>query len=176
MRKYAHSLLFSAIASVFLSAAAAEAERIEVQMINATGNPIGTAVLTQLRHGVKIDVDIKSLPPGEHGFHFHQTGDCKGPDFKSAGGHLALKKEQHGFNFPKGPHAGDMPNLLVGSDGTARLQVINTSITLQKGPNSLLKSGGTALVIHAQPDDYKSQPSGNAGDRIACGEIKPGRS
>lgn len=143
-----------------------------VVLKNAKNETVGTAQLTSLTNGVKIDLDLKGLAPGEHALHFHETGACAAPKFDSAGGHFAPAKNPHGFDSAQGPHAGDMPNLIVGADGKLRQQIINTQVTLGKGANSLVKAGGTALVIHEKADDYKSQPAGNAGGRLACGEIK----
>lgn len=143
-----------------------------VTLKNAKNENVGTAVLTPLTNGVKIDLQVAGLPPGEHGFHVHETGSCLAPKFDSAGGHFAPGKNPHGFDANQGPHAGDMPNLVVGADGSAKVEIINTQVTLGKGTNSLLKKGGTALMIHEKADDYKTQPTGNAGGRLACGEIK----
>ena len=115
----------------------------------------------------------QTLAQGVHGIHFHEKGKCKGPDFESAGAHLNPGKKQHGFQNPKGFHAGDLPNVTVKDDGTVNADLVTNQVTLEKGqPNSLLKKGGTALVIHAQADDYKTDPSGNSGARIACGAIR----
>lgn len=146
---------------------------VKVDLKNTKGDSVGTATLTQLAKGVRIQLDVKDIGEGEHAFHFHEKGTCTAPDFKSAGDHFNPSKSKHGHDMAGGAHAGDMPNLIANSDGEAKLEFVNTSVTLKKGPkNSLLKSGGTSLVIHANADDYKSQPAGNAGDRIACGEIK----
>ena len=119
-----------------------------------------------------MNVEISKLPPGEHAFHFHETGTCTAPKFESAGGHFAPGTKGHGFDAAEGYHAGDMANIIVGADGKVKVEFINANVTLDKGPNSLMKTGGTALVIHEKADDYKSQPAGNAGGRLACGEIK----
>lgn len=147
-------------------------QSVTVQMKSPEGKTIGTAILTGLTNGVKIRLDVKGLSPGEHALHFHETGSCQGPKFDSAGGHFSPQKNKHGFDEAGGPHIGDMPNLIVGADGRAQAEVINISVTLGKSESSLLKAGGTALVIHEKGDDYKSQPAGNAGARVACGEIK----
>lgn len=145
-----------------------------IVMKNAKGAEVGTATLTPMAKGVRISLDLKDLPPGEHAFHVHETGKCEGPKFDTAGGHFAPTKNPHGFDDASGPHAGDMPNLIVGGDGKLKTEVINTTVTLSGGGNALTKKGGTALMIHEKADDYKSQPAGNAGARIACGEIKGG--
>jgi superoxide dismutase, Cu-Zn family len=139
--------------------------------INDQNNKIGTAVLTQTPSGVKIDVDISHLPPGTHAFHIHAVGKCEIPDFKSAGGHFNPEGKQHGKDNPNGMHAGDMLNFEVAADGTAKFSTTNPGVTLANRPNSLFNVGGTALVIHEKADDYRTDPAGNAGNRIACGPI-----
>jgi superoxide dismutase, Cu-Zn family len=140
--------------------------------INAQGQKIGTAHLRQTPAGVRIEVNISQLPPGTHAFHIHAVGKCEVPDFKSAGGHFNPTAKQHGKDNPLGAHAGDMMNFEVKSDGTARFSTVNAAVTLGEGPNSLFHEGGTALVIHEKADDYKTDPTGNAGNRLACGVIE----
>lgn len=147
-------------------------QQVEATFKNAEDKEIGTAMLKQTGHGVDIELDLKDVPKGVHGFHIHEKGSCVAPDFKSAGGHFNPTNKEHGFDNPGGPHAGDLPNLTVKEDGVVKEEFQASMVTLEKGlENSLLKEGGTALVIHADPDDNKSQPAGNAGDRIACAEI-----
>jgi Cu-Zn family superoxide dismutase len=144
---------------------------IEVELKNAQGEKVGTAKLSQVDGGVSVLLVGSKLPPGKHGIHFHENGKCDGPDFKSAGGHLNPAKKEHGLDNPKGAHAGDLSNLEVMSNGTVETTILSHGVTLRSGETSLLKSGGTSLVIHAKADDQHTSPSGNSGDRIACGVI-----
>ncbi|UOQ44026.1 superoxide dismutase family protein [Halobacillus salinarum] len=147
-------------------------ETLTVHLKDKEGKEVGTAALEQEDKGVQIDLEASGLPEGEHGFHIHEKGACEQPDFKSAGGHFNPADVSHGTKSEDGPHAGDLKNINVGAEGSIQKQVTNEKVTLKKGEkNSLLKEGGTALVIHSGADDYKSQPSGDAGKRIACGVI-----
>jgi Cu-Zn family superoxide dismutase len=141
-------------------------------IVGAQGQKIGTATFSQTDSGVEIKLGVSQLPQGTHGIHVHSVGKCEGPEFKSAGGHLNPEGKKHGTDNPEGPHAGDMPNIEVGSDGQAHMTIIAKGVTLGSGPNSLFHDGGTALVIHEKADDYKTDPSGNSGSRIACGVIQ----
>lgn len=146
---------------------------VNVDIVNSKGQAVGKAVLTQQDNGVRIHIEASKLPPGVHGIHFHETGKCGTPDFKNAGAHFNPGKKQHGFHNPKGFHAGDLPNITVKDDGTVVADLVSNQVSLVKGqPNSLIKKGGSALVIHEQADDYKTDPAGNSGNRIACGVIK----
>ena len=172
MKKWRACAVFSALC---LSSGTAHAMSHEMKaradIKDAAGKSIGTATLTEQKDGVKVKLKVSGLAAGKHGFHIHETGTCTPPDFKSDGGHYNPFKKHHGMENPAGKHAGDFPNLEVKKDGTAEVTVIATGATLKKGPASLLKPGGTAIVIHADPDDYKTDPAGNAGDRVACGVI-----
>lgn len=146
---------------------------VKLPIKNTKGKKIGKAVLTQLEGGVKVHVEVSGLTPGLHGIHFHEVGQCTPPDFKTAGEHFNPTHKHHGLLNPEGPHAGDLPNLIIDERGKGRMNVFTRLVTLKHGePNSLLKKGGTSLVIHAKPDDEKTDPSGNSGARIACGVIR----
>ena len=138
----------------------------------ADGKDVGGVTLTQTPHGVLLSLSLKGLPAGERAFHVHTVGKCE-PPFTSAGGHFNPGAKKHGLIVGEGHHAGDMPNLHVPQNGELAVEILNAAITLEKGkPNSVFHTGGTAIVIHAGKDDYRSDPAGNAGDRIACGVIE----
>jgi Cu-Zn family superoxide dismutase len=131
----------------------------------ADGQPAGSATATETPDGLTIALDVTGIAPGEHGVHVHTTGSCEPPKFESAGGHWNPTEKHHGLDNPQGHHAGDMPNLTVAADGTGKLNYTLAGATLA----GLLDADGSAFVIHAKSDDQKSDPSGNSGDRIACG-------
>jgi Cu-Zn family superoxide dismutase len=168
--RYAHLLVGLLVATIGFRQDSASSARAD--FINAQGQKIGTAVVTQTAAGVRIDVNVAQLAAGTHAFHIHALGKCEAPDFKSAGGHFNPAGKQHGKDNPYGPHAGDMMNFEVDPDGNAKFSAMNIGVTLGEGANSLFHEGGTALVIHEKADDYKTDPAGNAGNRIACGVIQ----
>jgi Cu-Zn family superoxide dismutase len=164
-----------ALAGLLGAAVFAANKAVTVTLKDGTGKDVGTAKLSDGPggSGVKIALTLKGLPPGEHALHFHATAKCEGPAFTTAGGHFNPTSAHHGINNPMTPkpHAGDMANFTVKPNGTAKLTVTDSMVTLGDGANSLFANGGTALMIHAKADDLMSDPSGNAGDRIACGTI-----
>ena len=165
------SLLPFALATV--PAHAAKHEKVVVPLTTSAGKDAGTATFKQEGNGVKITLNLKNLPEGDHAVHIHQHAVCDAPDFKGAGGHFNPDMKQHGLQNPMGHHNGDLPkNLTVGVEGT-----VNTSFTVDylslgtNDPNDILANGGTAIMIHDKADDMKTDPTGNAGNRIACGVI-----
>lgn len=155
-----------------ISSLPAAAQSASAALKNTEGKEVGSVNLTQTPHGVLINVAVNGLPPGEHAFHVHAIGKCE-PPFTSAGGHFNPTGKKHGMLAAEGQHAGDMPNLHIPQSGDLTVEVMNASITLDKGkPNSVFDADGSAIVIHAGSDDYKSDPAGDAGARIACGVIQ----
>jgi superoxide dismutase, Cu-Zn family len=139
--------------------------RAQANLKTPTGEQVGTAIAEEVDGAIRVMVEVHGLAEGVHGTHVHAVGKCEAPDFASAGGHWNPTTHQHGKDNPAGPHAGDMPNLSIGADGRDK-----TIFTLPAGTYAgLLDEDGAALVVHAGPDDYKTDPSGNSGGRIACG-------
>lgn len=165
-------LLFGMI--IFLAACTGgEASKTrEVEMYNGDGDKVGTATLGEMPDGVQIKLKIEGLSPGLHGIHVHEFATCEGPDFKSAGSHLNPEGNEHGLMHPKGAHLGDLPNIEADSAGLVDTELMIAGATLKDGKNSILRGEGTSLVVHDSQDDGVSQPAGNSGERVICGEIK----
>jgi Cu-Zn family superoxide dismutase len=139
-------------------------------LASADGAPRGTARFSNTAGGISVQVEAQGLPAGVHGIHIHTTGRCEAPDFASAGPHWNPTGRQHGRDNPQGAHHGDLPNLTVGADGRGSMQLTTAGGSLAE----LLDPDGAALVIHANADDDRTDPSGNSGGRIACGVITRG--
>ena len=162
----------AAIASLACATVSSAQATAHADIVNPAGTKIGTATFTQGSDGVQIAVDVSQLPAGTHGIHIHAVGKCEGPAFTTAGGHFNPANKKHGKDNPDGPHNGDLMNIPAGDDGHAKVTILAANVTLDSGANSLFQPGGTALVIHAAADDYKTDPAGNSGPRIACGVIQ----
>ena len=164
-------ILTTVTLACFAATIGLSAQMKHVDLKDQKGNSVGMAMISPAKGGgVSIDLDVKGLPAGEHAIHFHAVPKCE-PPFTSAGSHFNPAAKKHRMQNPEGPHAGDMPNFTVAANGTAKTTVTNKNVTMTDGANSLYANGGTALVIHAAADDMKTDPSGNAGDRIACGVV-----
>jgi Cu-Zn family superoxide dismutase len=144
----------------------------KAELKDPKGNVVGTAEMSDTERGLLLRIAVKGLSPGPHAFHVHQTGKCAPPDFMSAGGHFNPEGKSHGYLNAHGEHAGDLPNLQVDKSGNGNAEFHFPGLMVSTGKAALLDQDGSALVIHAKPDDYRSDPAGLAGDRIACGVVE----
>jgi Cu-Zn family superoxide dismutase len=169
-------LLLLALSAALLTTACrsilhGHAPRGAAAMHDASGRSIGVLNLEESNNGVRIVGDLTGLPPGTHGIHFHQTGRCDGPAFTTAGAHFNPFGRKHGLENPEGPHAGDMQNVVIPGEGAVLVEMFTPRVTLDDASTTVFDADGTALVIHAAPDDQRTDPAGNSGARIACGVI-----
>jgi Cu-Zn family superoxide dismutase len=162
------------LALLLIMAGCAEGEvtKVDVEMFNDVGDSLGNINLEEQSAGVMLTVNLKGLTPGVHGIHIHEVGKCEAPDFQSAGNHYNPEEKEHGTLHPKGAHAGDLPNIIVEDDGTVKAELLAPQVTLRDGKTSLFTPKGTSIVITDEADDGMTQPAGNSGDRVYCGEIK----
>ncbi len=170
-RELNFAVMIALVCLLFLAVDAYAQNQARADLKNADGKGVGNATLRETKDGVLVTVQVKGLPPGLHALHVHAVGKCEGPKFTSAGGHFNPMNKKHGLKSPEGPHAGDLPDIYVTKDGMGRYEALTDAITLKPGDMSVFDSDGSAVVIHAQPDDNATDPAGNAGDRIACGVI-----
>lgn len=172
--RHAGALVLVALATLSVAALpAAAADMAAAEMVNTDGKVIGEVTFEQAPGGVLLFVKVTGLPPGPHGIHLHSVGGCT-PDFKAAKGHINPHKRAHGLRNPDGPDNGDLPNLYVAADGTGMAEFYTTLVSVADGKRApaLLDADGSAVIIHANPDDHITQPIGGAGGRIACGVVE----
>lgn len=165
--------LIVGLIGVSVTSSDAVAKIAMADLYNPDGARVGVATFVEGHDGVTVLVALQNMPPGTHALHIHGAASCEAPHFKSAGGHFNPFERKHGLRSADGPHAGDLQNIVIGADGTGTFVRTAPLVTLGDGPGSLFREGGTALMIHEGPDDYVSDPAGNAGARIACGIIRP---
>ncbi len=174
MGRYAASLTLAALGcstALVLAQVPASPVTARATLKDAAGQAVGDAALKETPNGVLINVTLTAAPAGVHAFHVHSVGKCEGPKFDSAGPHLGAPAKQHGFLNDAGPHAGDLPNVHVPADGKLSFEVFLAGAALGQG-STLLDADGAALMLHAGADDYRTNPAGAAGDRIACGVVE----
>lgn len=169
-------LLLPAFGLALISTPVLAAETASGVLTTSSGANAGTVLVTETPNGVLLNIDAKNLTPGWHGIHFHEKGFCEGPKFTSAGGHIHTQTPVvHGFQHANENDAGDLPNIFVGTDGTAKVELYSSFVSLKPSSEhrpALISPSGSSVVIHANPDDYTSQPIGGAGDRVACAVLK----
>jgi Cu-Zn family superoxide dismutase len=151
--------------------AQAQPEVAKAKIINSQGKTVGDISIEHMASATLFLINVRDMPPGVHGIHIHSVGRCEPPTFDSAGPHFNPFNKQHGMHNPQGPHAGDLPNITIPSSGKLETQIMIAGMMQWEGEGGLLDGDGASIVIHANPDDYKTDPSGNSGARIACGKI-----
>ena len=161
-------------AGVTASARMQAPKEVKVKLTSSSGQDAGTVTFKTEKKGVKMVIELKNLPFGDHAVHIHANAVCDAPDFKGAGGHFNPDMKKHGYENPDGHHNGDLPkNVSVGEDHTGGATFMLTTVSLDPAAaNSLFLNGGTAVVVHEKADDMKTDPTGNAGNRLACGVVK----
>jgi Cu-Zn family superoxide dismutase len=164
-------ILLLSLFSLVSARGMAKGSATTVAVKDATGKDMGSVKIKSIATGVELKLNLHGFTPGEHAIHFHQNAKCDAPDFKSAGPHFNPDGKKHGLENPEGCHAGDMLNFTADDKGNAKATIVNKGVNLGTDAHSLYSNGGTALVVHAKADDMKTDPAGNAGDRIACGVI-----
>lgn len=178
MRKWLVPVGFAALIATFpavLASAQKPPKRtVKVILQTSQGRPAGTVTFSNVKGGVKMKISLENTPFGEHAVHIHEHAVCDAPDFHGAGGHFNPSGKHHGYENPEGHHNGDLPkNVSVGEDHRGEATFVLNDISLDpNAPNSIFANGGTSVVVHEKADDMKSDPSGNAGNRIACGVVK----
>ena len=170
------NMITMAVLALLVSGSSVAAQQMTARatLVSPEGEEIGHAELVETpNEGVLIRVRVEGLEPGTHGFHIHETGECTAPEFASAGGHYAPRGHAHGLLHPHGKHAGDLLNLVVPESGAVATERLAPGVTLMAGAHgSLFDADGSALVIHANADDYESQPAGGGGPKVACGVVR----
>ncbi len=169
-RSCTHLVALVAASALLAGGLVAQGPRITSALIDASGRRAGEVTASEDAGGAVLQVHVRGLPPGRHGMHLHASPTCEPPDFSTAGGHFNPEGRKHGHQNPEGPHVGDLPTLVVGSDSVGRLQLRVDGYLLRPGERSI-GDPGVALVIHALPDDEVTDPSGASGARIACAII-----
>jgi superoxide dismutase, Cu-Zn family len=167
------ALLALLMAGTSVLPSAAQDASATATLVDQSGATLGTLTLMDMDGGIHISGDLTGVPNGDHGFHIHETGICDASGkFESAGAHFNPLSNQHGTENPQGPHAGDLMNVTADDDGNAAVDLHSAGATIAAGDTGINDADGAAIVLHADPDDYKTDPSGNSGDRFACGVVE----